>query len=132
MYATRMISRLYGYLTLVLNFCSDFFMMSTTKGSDFPIKSVAGKSCADITVTERTPLTITSFFVWKLEDLVGSATTSCLRDFSSVVNLKSRSKGFIIWVSQLNGQYKSSRCTYNNLYLDGTTITRHLATLKIL
>lgn len=50
-------------LTRVLCLSSDFFIISTTKGSDFPIKSVAGNSSADTTVTERTPLMIISFFL---------------------------------------------------------------------
>lgn len=51
-------------LTLVLFLIPVFFMVSTTYGSAFPMKSTAGKSSADMTVIESTPLTITSFLFW--------------------------------------------------------------------
>ena len=96
-------------LTLVLFFCLDFFISSTTNGSDFPIKSVAGKSSADITVTERTPLTITSLFLCKAGFSVSSESISCLRAFSKSVNLKSGLKRVSNALSLPKGQYKSSK-----------------------
>jgi hypothetical protein len=49
-------------ITLVLYFVFVFLRESTTYGSDFPFISIAGKSSPDITVTDRTPRMIISFF----------------------------------------------------------------------
>lgn len=97
--------------TLVLFFCSDFFIITTTKGSDFPIKSVAGKSSADMTVTERTPLIITSFFLCNATFAASEESTPSpyFRAFSKSVNLKSGLKGFMNTLSFPSGQYKSSK-----------------------
>lgn len=77
-------------VTLVLFFMCVFFIWSTTKGSDFPIKSMAGKSSADNTVTDSTPLTITSLFLCVDDDLLISAfsvpSVPLLRAFSKEVS----------------------------------------------
>ena len=77
-------------LTLVLAFVSVFFMIRMTKGSAFPIKSTAGKSSADITVTDNTPLTMTLLF-FCVVDFLRSPTSvvpsgPLLRAFSKEVN----------------------------------------------
>lgn len=41
-----------------------FFILSTTYGSDFPLISMAGKLFAEMTVTESTPLKMTSRFLF--------------------------------------------------------------------
>lgn len=90
--------------TLVLFFCSDFFIVSTTKGSDFPIMSVAGKPSADTTVTERTPLMIISFFAAADFPLASApSSVTCFSAFSKEVSLKSGSNGFHTF-SVLKGQ----------------------------
>lgn len=50
-------------LTRVLLLAPDFFIERTTYGSAFPIRSCIGISSADITVTESTPLIMTSFLL---------------------------------------------------------------------
>lgn len=102
-------------LTLVLSFLSVFLNIRITNGSALPIKSTAGKSSAEITVTDRTPLTITLLLLRADDAAISSASAPSfplLRVFSNVVNEKSGSKGFLIVFSTPNGQYKSSKCTY--------------------
>ncbi|MED6172711.1 hypothetical protein PIB30_118093 [Stylosanthes scabra] len=91
----------------------NFFNIRTTNGSALPIKSTTGKSSAEITVTERTPLTMTFFF--RAVTSSGSVSFPTLRVFSNVVNAKSGSKGFLKLSSVPYGTYNSSKCTYANM-----------------
>jgi hypothetical protein len=102
-------------LTLVLAFVSDFFIIRTAKGSAFPIKSTAGKSSADIIVTDNTPLTMT-FLFFCFVVFPRSPTSLPLAPllrafFSKQVIVYSGSKGFLKLLSVPKGQYKSSKCT---------------------
>lgn len=63
MYRNQYLHILQNILTLVLTFFSDFFNERTTNGSALPMKSTTGKSSAEITVTDKTPLTITLFLL---------------------------------------------------------------------
>lgn len=102
--------------TLVFDFDSDFFNVITTNGSAFPIKSTAGKSSADTTVTDSTPLTITSFFFelcgFFTSVISSESSLSGLSTFSKTVNEKFGLNGFLNPLSLPKGQYRSSNCTY--------------------
>lgn len=82
-------------LTLVLFFWSDFFIVITTKGSDFPARSVAGNSSADITVTVSTPLKRMSLFFCEANFVCSAGSGPGRRAFSKEVSLKSALKAFI-------------------------------------
>jgi len=100
--------------TLVLFLISDFFIVSVTKGSALPIKSTTGRSSAEMTVTERTPLTITSllFFVTSFTfPVISILFAPFLSTFSKEVIEKLEAKELPRPFSIPKGRYKSSRCT---------------------
>lgn len=86
-------------LTLVLFFCSDFFIVTITKGSDFPDRSVAGNSSADITVTVSTPLKSISLLFCEPDFVCSVGSGPGRRAFSKEVSLKSALKAFINMLS---------------------------------
>lgn len=92
-------------LTRVLLLAPDFFMERTTNGSAFPIRSCIGISSADITVTESTPLTMTSFLL--RDDAFTSSVASFLSTFSNEV-IDEAVKGFTAFPAP-KGTYSSSR-----------------------